>query len=135
MGCEASVGHAFGLFFDPGGRPGPRGLRRRLRPFLAFFFGPPTAPSNPWTAPCTCSRTRCWMTLTKLVGRGIRASLLRGGYFTISAGLSTLAPGVYLFCDNGGFRCSRPGGGGVWVGLEGVRIPLPFISRQKQNGY
>src|SRR5438093_644815 len=33
--------------FNPGGRPGPLCRRRRLRPFLAFFFGPPTAPSSP----------------------------------------------------------------------------------------
>ena len=32
--------------FDPGGRAGPR-RRPRLRPFLAFFFGPPAAPSSP----------------------------------------------------------------------------------------
>src|SRR2546426_5710480 len=56
--------------FDPGGRPGPRRLRR-LRPFLAFFFAPPTAPSSPWTASCTCSRTMSRITVTRLFRRGI----------------------------------------------------------------
>src|SRR2546425_5904236 len=61
----------YALFLEPGGRPGPRRLRRRLRPFLAFLFGPPTAPSNPWTASCTCSRTMSRITVTKLFRRGI----------------------------------------------------------------
>ena len=30
--------------------------RRRLRPFLGFFLGRPSAPSSPWIASCTCSR-------------------------------------------------------------------------------
>src|SRR2546428_156551 len=60
--------------FAPGGRPGPRRPRRHLlrRPFLAFFLlVPPTAPSSPWMASCTCSRTMSRITVTKLRRRGI----------------------------------------------------------------
>src|SRR3989441_9349991 len=71
----------YALFLEPGGRPGPRRLRRRLRPFLAFFFGPPTAPSTPWTASCTCSRTMSRITVTRVFRRGIEAPLLRGPLF------------------------------------------------------
>jgi hypothetical protein len=56
--------------FDPGGRPGPLRLPRRLRPFLAFFFGP-ALPNSQWIACWTSSRTRLRTMLTKLVGRGM----------------------------------------------------------------
>src|SRR5205809_4010015 len=65
------------FFLDPGGRPGPLRLRRRLRPFLAFLFGPPTAPSSPWTASCTCSRTMSRITVSRLFRRGIDSSCTR----------------------------------------------------------
>jgi hypothetical protein len=63
--------HAF-LFFDPGGRPGPR-LRRR-RPFFGFVFPGEMVPSNVWNAERTSCCTRSRITVSKLFCLGIKFS-------------------------------------------------------------
>jgi hypothetical protein len=65
--------HAF-LFFDPGGRPGPRRRLRRRRPFFGFVFPVETLPSNDWIAERTSCCTRSRMIVNKLFCLGIESS-------------------------------------------------------------
>jgi hypothetical protein len=58
------------LFFDPGGRPGPRRRLRRRRPVLARF-GVEKLPSNDWIAERTSCCTRSRITVNKLFCLGI----------------------------------------------------------------
>src|SRR4029450_3480567 len=62
------------LFFDPGGRPGPRRRLRRRRPFFARFEVE-TLPSNDWIAERTSCCTRSRITVNKLLCLGIESSL------------------------------------------------------------
>ena len=64
--------HAF-LFFDPGGRPGPRRRLRRRRPFFARD-ALETLPSNDWNAERTSCCTRSVMIVIKLFRLGIEFS-------------------------------------------------------------
>jgi len=65
--------HAF-LFFDPGGRPGPRRRLRRRRPFFGFVFPVETLPSNDWIAERTSCCARSRMIVNKLFCLGIESS-------------------------------------------------------------
>jgi hypothetical protein len=62
------------LFFDPGGRPGPRRRLRRRRPFFGFVFAVETLPSNDWIAERTSCCTRSRITVNKLFCLGIEPS-------------------------------------------------------------
>jgi hypothetical protein len=62
------------LFFDPGGRPGPRRRLRRRRPFFARG-AVDTLPSNDWIAERTSCCTRSRITVSKLFCLGIESSL------------------------------------------------------------
>src|SRR4029077_5037992 len=66
--------HAF-LFFDPGGRPGPRRRLRRRRAFFAGFAGE-TLPSNDRLAERTSCCTRSRITVNKLFCLGIAPPFL-----------------------------------------------------------
>jgi hypothetical protein len=61
------------LFFDPGGRPGPRRRLRRRRPFFARG-AVETLPSNDWNADRTSCCTRSRMIVIKLFCLGIEFS-------------------------------------------------------------
>jgi hypothetical protein len=65
--------HAF-LFFDPGGRPGPRRRLRRRRPFFGFVFAVETLPSNAWIAERTSCSTSSRIIDNKLLCLGIDSS-------------------------------------------------------------
>jgi hypothetical protein len=69
--------HAF-LFFDPGGRPGPR-RRLRRRPFFAFVLPVEMPPSNDWIAARTSCCTNSRITVTKFFCRGINSPLAGAG--------------------------------------------------------
>jgi hypothetical protein len=62
------------LFFDPGGRPGPR---RRLRRRRTFFErdAVETPPSNDWTAERTSCCTSSRITVNMLFRLGVESSL------------------------------------------------------------
>jgi hypothetical protein len=61
------------LFFDPGGRPGPRRRLRRRRPFFARF-AVETLPSNDWIAERTSCCTRSRMIVINIFRLGIDSS-------------------------------------------------------------
>jgi hypothetical protein len=61
------------LFFDPGGRPGPRRPLRRRRPFFARV-GVEKLPSNDWIAARTSCCTRSRITVKKPFCLGIESS-------------------------------------------------------------
>jgi hypothetical protein len=70
--------HAF-LFFDPGGRPGPRRRLRRRRPFFAGF-AVEKFPSNACIAERTSCCTRSRITVNKLLCLDIESSFPAGRY-------------------------------------------------------
>jgi hypothetical protein len=73
VGFRYPTSHAF-LFFDPGGRPGPRRRLRRRRPFFGLVFAVETLPSNDWIAARTSCCTISRITVNKLFCLGIESS-------------------------------------------------------------